>query len=133
MQIGFVGLGRMAGETVGIVANNSMAKGGVLFTDGSCVTLFDGCDAPADFAFTLQLDAEAAAQALLDQVGSFRLPQPGQAEESTSCQPGIIALHRRRGDVLAPHLLRIAARQRAETVRAFIRVGRLAPPVALEV
>ena len=30
-----VGLGRMAGETVGIVANNSMAKGGVLFTDSA--------------------------------------------------------------------------------------------------
>jgi hypothetical protein len=40
----------------------------VTFVDGSCVALFDGCDAPADFAFTLQLDAEAAAQALLDQV-----------------------------------------------------------------
>jgi acetyl-CoA carboxylase carboxyltransferase component len=30
-----VGLGRMAGETVGIVANNSMVKGGVLFTDSA--------------------------------------------------------------------------------------------------
>ena len=30
-----VGLGRMGGETVGIVANNSMAKGGVLFTDSA--------------------------------------------------------------------------------------------------
>ena len=30
-----VGLGRMAGETVGIVANNSIAKGGVLFTDSA--------------------------------------------------------------------------------------------------
>ena len=30
-----VGLGRMAGETVGIVANNSMAKGGVLFADSA--------------------------------------------------------------------------------------------------
>ena len=30
-----VGLGRMAGETVGIVANNSMAKGGVLFIDSA--------------------------------------------------------------------------------------------------
>ena len=30
-----VGLGRMAGEAVGIVANNSMAKGGVLFTDSA--------------------------------------------------------------------------------------------------
>ncbi|KRE37642.1 carboxylase [Janibacter sp. Soil728] len=30
-----IGLGRMSGETVGIVANNSMAKGGVLFTDSA--------------------------------------------------------------------------------------------------
>ncbi len=30
-----VGLGRMDGETVGVVANNSMAKGGVLFTDSA--------------------------------------------------------------------------------------------------
>ncbi len=30
-----VGFGRMAGETVGIVANNSMVKGGVLFTDSA--------------------------------------------------------------------------------------------------
>jgi acetyl-CoA carboxylase carboxyltransferase component len=30
-----VGLGRMAGETVGIVANNSAVKGGVLFTDSA--------------------------------------------------------------------------------------------------
>jgi acetyl-CoA carboxylase carboxyltransferase component len=30
-----VGFGRMAGETVGIVANNSMVKGGVLFSDSA--------------------------------------------------------------------------------------------------
>lgn len=30
-----IGLGRMAGESVGIVANNSMVKGGVLFTDSA--------------------------------------------------------------------------------------------------
>jgi acetyl-CoA carboxylase carboxyltransferase component len=30
-----IGFGRMAGETVGIVANNSAAKGGVLFTDSA--------------------------------------------------------------------------------------------------
>jgi hypothetical protein len=40
----------------------------VTFIDGTCIALFDGCDAPSDFTFTLQLDAEAAAQALLDQV-----------------------------------------------------------------
>jgi acetyl-CoA carboxylase carboxyltransferase component len=30
-----IGFGRMAGETVGIIANNSMVKGGVLFTDSA--------------------------------------------------------------------------------------------------
>ncbi len=30
-----IGYGRMAGQTVGIVANNSMVKGGVLFTDSA--------------------------------------------------------------------------------------------------
>ncbi|OFE14554.1 carboxylase [Humibacillus sp. DSM 29435] len=30
-----IGFGRMSGETVGIVANNSMVKGGVLFTDSA--------------------------------------------------------------------------------------------------
>ncbi|WP_270886694.1 acyl-CoA carboxylase subunit beta [Pedococcus sp. 5OH_020] len=30
-----IGLGRLSGETVGIVANNSMVKGGVLFTDSA--------------------------------------------------------------------------------------------------
>src|SRR5690606_7201977 len=35
----------------------------VLFVDGSCIALFDGCDAPTDFAFTAQAAAEAAAQA----------------------------------------------------------------------
>lgn len=30
-----IGLGRMAGETVGVVANNSAVKGGVLFTDSA--------------------------------------------------------------------------------------------------
>jgi hypothetical protein len=41
----------------------------VQFLDGSCVSLFDGCDnATDDFAFTTQADALVAAQALFDHV-----------------------------------------------------------------
>jgi len=41
----------------------------VQFLDGSCISLFTGCDnATDDFAFTTEADALIAAQALLDQV-----------------------------------------------------------------
>ncbi len=40
----------------------------VQFNDGSCVDVFDGCDAVSDFAFDNSDDAVDAAQALLDQV-----------------------------------------------------------------
>src|SRR4051794_24777742 len=40
----------------------------VTFADGTCAALFGGCDDLADFTFTAQADAQAAAQALLDQV-----------------------------------------------------------------
>lgn len=40
----------------------------VEFLDGSCVTLFGGCDAVSDFDFTTEAAATTAAQALLDQV-----------------------------------------------------------------
>jgi hypothetical protein len=40
----------------------------VQFLDGSCISLFTGCDATDDFALTARADALLAAQALLDQV-----------------------------------------------------------------
>ena len=40
----------------------------VQFLDGTCATLFSGCDSNSDFTFTTSSDAQAAAQALLDQV-----------------------------------------------------------------
>jgi hypothetical protein len=48
----------------------------VSFIDGSCITLFDGCDSASDFPFGSALDTTsglAAAQSLLDQVfvGAF--------------------------------------------------------------
>jgi hypothetical protein len=40
----------------------------VLFVDGTCSELFDGCDGSGDFDFTTATAAGYAAQALLDQV-----------------------------------------------------------------
>ena len=40
----------------------------VTFTTGSCVNLMTGCDDATDFAFTGQMQAQAASQSLLDQV-----------------------------------------------------------------
>jgi hypothetical protein len=40
----------------------------VMFVDGSCATLFNGCDDPFDFDFTTHVSAELATQALFDQV-----------------------------------------------------------------
>ena len=46
--------------------------GGVLFDvsflDGTCISVFDGCDDVSDFTFQSQADAALAGQALLDQV-----------------------------------------------------------------
>ena len=51
------------GVTVGALGEFS-----VEFKDGSCVGLFSGCDAPADFTFSNEADATAAATALLNDV-----------------------------------------------------------------
>lgn len=40
----------------------------VTFREGTCTALFDGCDDPSDFTFTTLTDAQAASQALLNQV-----------------------------------------------------------------
>lgn len=40
----------------------------VSFQDGTCVGIFNGCDDASDFLFNTTLQAQAAAQALLDQV-----------------------------------------------------------------
>ncbi|MEO1239372.1 MAG: VPLPA-CTERM sorting domain-containing protein [Pseudomonadota bacterium] len=40
----------------------------VAFVDGSCASIFDGCDEPSDFDFTNASDAVAVGQALFDQV-----------------------------------------------------------------
>jgi len=40
----------------------------VSFVDGTCISLFNGCDAPSDFTFQNLVDATAAANALSTQV-----------------------------------------------------------------
>jgi hypothetical protein len=40
----------------------------VRFVDGSCFSLYGGCDALGDLPFTTQADADAASQALIDQI-----------------------------------------------------------------
>ena len=40
----------------------------VSFIDGTCISVFDGCDEQSDFTFDNLADAEAASQALFDQV-----------------------------------------------------------------
>lgn len=63
------GAGILTGSTAVIVGGTSYD---VQFVDGSCAIRFSGCDGVADFDFTTQADAAAAAQALLVQVfGDF--------------------------------------------------------------
>lgn len=55
----------LAGAT-GVLVNGTSYD--VEFVEGTCIALFTGCDAAADFTFQTQADATAASQALLDQV-----------------------------------------------------------------
>ena len=59
------GFGKIAGASDVIVDGNSYD---VSFVDDSCAVLFSGCDDSSDFAFTTSAQAQAASQALLDQV-----------------------------------------------------------------
>jgi hypothetical protein len=40
----------------------------VVFVDGTCAAVFNGCDDPTDFIFPTSATAVAASQALIDQV-----------------------------------------------------------------
>jgi len=55
-----------------LIAANDVDVGGTLydvsFAEGSCFSLFNGCDELSDFQFTTEASATVAAQALLDQV-----------------------------------------------------------------
>ena len=59
------GNGQLTGAT-GVDVGGTLYD--VTFVDGSCITVFDGCNEASDFAFSDQATAELAAQALLDQV-----------------------------------------------------------------
>jgi hypothetical protein len=70
----------------------------VEFLDGSCVTLFSGCDDAADFIFQTEAAALLAVQALLDQVfvdgpqGNFDsqpLLTAGCQGDGSSCTAGV--------------------------------------------
>ena len=59
----------VGGELIG--ASNVDVGGNlynVEFLDGTCVDLYNGCDDESDFTFNNSADAQAASQALLDQV-----------------------------------------------------------------
>lgn len=58
----------------------------VVFSDGTCIGLYAGCDAVTDFTFQSEADATAASQALLDQVfldGTFNFDSA--PELTTGC------------------------------------------------
>lgn len=59
------GTGQLTGAS-GVSVGGSLYD--VAFVDGTCSGLFDGCDETSDFFFTNRGDADAASQALLDQV-----------------------------------------------------------------
>ena len=62
--LNFVG-GQLMGAS-GVLVDGSLYD--VQFLDGSCITLFTGCDEESDFTFQNPVSAILAAQALLDQV-----------------------------------------------------------------
>ena len=59
------GAGNLTGAT-GVTVGSATYD--VDFRDGTCFGLYGGCDSTGDFTFHSAADAEAAAQALLDQV-----------------------------------------------------------------
>lgn len=61
----------------GVFGNELLGANGVIvngltynvsFLDGSCASIYDGCDELSDFTFNSAADADAASQALIDQV-----------------------------------------------------------------
>ena len=57
--------GKLLGATK-VLVNGSYYD--VSFVDGTCAALFSGCDQSSDFFFRTAADAQAASQALMDQV-----------------------------------------------------------------
>jgi len=65
------GSGQLTGAT-GVDVGGTLYD--VTFVDGTCAALFDGCNEISDFDFSDQATAEAAGQALFDQVFIDGLP-----------------------------------------------------------
>jgi PEP-CTERM motif len=59
------GSGQLTGAT-GVDVGGTLYD--VTFVDGTCASVFGGCDSSSDFQFTTQAAAAAASQALIDQV-----------------------------------------------------------------
>jgi hypothetical protein len=77
--------GHLTGAT-GILIGGSSYD--VTFLDGTCVALFGGCDASSDFEFQTLVDANAASQALLDQVLlNGAVPYDGAYYLTVGCSP----------------------------------------------
>jgi hypothetical protein len=59
----------------------------VTFEDGTCISIFSGCDAPSDFAFNTGAAATQAGNALLDQVFIDVAPHffDSQPEKTSGC------------------------------------------------
>ena len=74
--------GILTGATGVQVGGNSYD---LTFLDGSCVTLFSGCDEASDFEFVVEADAVAASQALLDEV--FRAQFDANPALTRGCGP----------------------------------------------
>ena len=58
-------LGQLTGAT-GVEVSGTLYD--VQFVEGSCINIFNGCDAPSDFLFNTITSAMNASQALMDQV-----------------------------------------------------------------
>lgn len=92
----------------------------VEFRDGSCVSIFDGCDQTSDFDFSNEASARSAASALLSQV---LLDIPGYALDSEPTLTAGCSLHIEcfivisyGSDPLDPSLLLGAAADNTDTV-----------------
>lgn len=71
----------------------------VEFVEGTCIAVFNGCDAITDFAFQPEDEARAAAQALLDQV--FLDTDAGDFDSDPASIYGVAS--EERADVFTPH------------------------------
>jgi hypothetical protein len=91
---------------------NGVTVGGqtynVSFLDGTCISVFDGCDQVSDFAFNTVAEAEAASKALLVQVFNAGDVYDTTPVLTRGVDPTIF-LPNRDGEVLTPYGFRTSA------------------------